>query len=295
MRGTLRVAGTRRRPNANGSGRRDASTPAQRGPCPTYGPVDPSGLGSSRRGYSPARRDRGFGGGTGDGRRRDDGIRGAHRRPTARRSRATRSFGCSAAAAWESSGWRGRCRSVAWWPSRCCDAIFGDEPEAVDRFTREARAVAGLTHRSIVAVHDFGHSDGHPWLTMSYLTGGSLADRLRGGAVLVAGETIGLGGSMAEALACAHDHGIIHRDVKPSNSRPGRRARGISGVLQRHALRRRHRRGVLRANLRRTDVLLAHGGVRVRRVRPVGDAVCDLVIGRPDRTTSYRFRGFQRR
>ncbi len=172
---------------------------------------------------------------------------------------------------------------------------FGDEPEAVDRFTREARAVAGLTHRSIVAVHDFGHSDGHLWLTMSYLTGGSLADRLRGGAVLDAGETIGLGGSMAEALACAHDHGIIHRDVKPSNSRPGRRARGISGVLQRHALRRRHRRGVLRANLRRTDVLLAHGGVRVRRVRPVGDAVCDLVIGRPDRTTSYRFRGFQRR
>ena len=91
------------------------------------------------------------------------------------------------------------------------------DPELVARFSREARSVAGLTHPSIVPVHDFGHEDGVLWLTMPYLSGGSLADRIRQRGALGPAEVTQIGRPLAGALSCAHEHGIVHRDVKPAN------------------------------------------------------------------------------
>jgi serine/threonine-protein kinase len=89
-------------------------------------------------------------------------------------------------------------------------------PQELARFQREAKAVAGLRHESIVRVYDVGDHDGRPYFTMEYMEGGSLAQSLTGrpagtryAAALVA--------TLAEAVRVAHQGGIIHRDLKPAN------------------------------------------------------------------------------
>jgi serine/threonine protein kinase len=84
------------------------------------------------------------------------------------------------------------------------------------RFEREAQTVAALEHPAIVPVHDFGEQDGQPFLVMRYMTGGTLADRLVGGAMPVS-EAARILNRLAPALDSAHSLGIIHRDLKPGN------------------------------------------------------------------------------
>jgi serine/threonine protein kinase len=84
------------------------------------------------------------------------------------------------------------------------------------RFEREAQAAAGLTHENIVRLFDYGEEEGRPYMVFEYLLGGSLEDRLEGGA-LSESEATRIARDMAEGLAHAHAQGVVHRDLKPAN------------------------------------------------------------------------------
>jgi formylglycine-generating enzyme required for sulfatase activity len=83
------------------------------------------------------------------------------------------------------------------------------------RFEREAKALAQLSHPNIVHVHDYGEYEGAPYLVMEYLPGGVLKSKL--GTAMPWREAVRLLLPIAQALAYAHEHNIVHRDVKPSN------------------------------------------------------------------------------
>jgi serine/threonine-protein kinase len=84
------------------------------------------------------------------------------------------------------------------------------------RFRTEAEAVARLQHPNIVQIHDVGEHEGHPFFSLEYCTGGSLAGKL-GGTPLPAGEAARLVETLARAMHAAHQAGVIHRDLKPAN------------------------------------------------------------------------------
>ena len=85
-----------------------------------------------------------------------------------------------------------------------------------ERFEREAMAIALLEHPAIVPVYDIGEEHGRPYIVMRYMSGGSLSDRLRYGAIPVP-EAVAMITRLAQALDAAHAKGIVHRDVKPDN------------------------------------------------------------------------------
>jgi serine/threonine protein kinase len=85
------------------------------------------------------------------------------------------------------------------------------------RFVLEGRAVASLNHPAIVPVYDAGEHDGVLWLAMRLIEGSSLDHALASGRRLVPEETLALLDRIGAALDHAHAHGIVHRDVKPSN------------------------------------------------------------------------------
>ncbi len=98
---------------------------------------------------------------------------------------------------------------------------FQDDPELLDRFQREARAVAMLRHPNIVQVLDFDTIDSHPYLVMEYVPGVSLGAYLRElhsrSEKLELSQIKSLIHALADALQYAHTTGIIHRDIKPGN------------------------------------------------------------------------------
>ncbi len=89
--------------------------------------------------------------------------------------------------------------------------------QARERMRREARAVRGLTHPSIVALHDFLEQDGWNFLVMEYVDGLDLSAVVEQRGPLPVDQAAGIGRDVAEALAAAHRKGILHRDVKPHN------------------------------------------------------------------------------
>ena len=91
-----------------------------------------------------------------------------------------------------------------------------DDPAALARFEREARVVASLSHPNIVALHDVGTDDGVAFAVMELLDGEPL-DRAIGSAGLSWTQAVDVAASIADALACAHDRGVVHRDLKPAN------------------------------------------------------------------------------
>ena len=86
-----------------------------------------------------------------------------------------------------------------------------------ERFTREARSLAKLSHPQIVSVHDFGHTeDGLYYFIMEFIDGTDLRHVIQSGA-LSATEALAIVPQVCEALQFAHEEGIVHRDVKPEN------------------------------------------------------------------------------
>jgi serine/threonine protein kinase len=92
-----------------------------------------------------------------------------------------------------------------------------NEPEAVARFQREMEAVGKLKHPNIVQAHDAGESDGRHFLVMEYLDGMNLSRLVRSGGPLPVADACEAVRQAAMGLQHAHEHGLVHRDVKPSN------------------------------------------------------------------------------
>jgi tRNA A-37 threonylcarbamoyl transferase component Bud32 len=90
------------------------------------------------------------------------------------------------------------------------------DPQFRVRFEREAKMIALLEHPAIVPVYDFGEENGQPYIVMRYMSGGSLTDRLKDGALSLE-ETSQMFTRLAPALDAAHARDIIHRDLKPGN------------------------------------------------------------------------------
>ncbi len=90
--------------------------------------------------------------------------------------------------------------------------------EFARRFAREARAVSVLNHPNIVRVLDFGADDGLPYIVMEFLRGEALQDRIdREPAPLPLAEVREIMTATLGALSTAHEHGVVHRDIKPDN------------------------------------------------------------------------------
>jgi serine/threonine-protein kinase len=96
-------------------------------------------------------------------------------------------------------------------------ALFAENPTLVERFEREARAAARLSHPNIVSVYDSGRDGTERYFVMEYVPGKSLAELLRERGRLPVAEAVGITAQIANALAAAHGAGIIHRDIKPGN------------------------------------------------------------------------------
>ncbi len=85
------------------------------------------------------------------------------------------------------------------------------------RFLREARAAAAIEHEHVVAIYHVGEDRGTPYIAMPFLRGRALDDRLKDGRPAPISEILRIGREIAEGLAAAHEHGMIHRDIKPGN------------------------------------------------------------------------------
>ncbi len=93
--------------------------------------------------------------------------------------------------------------------------LVGD-PQFVERFEREAKALAKLDHPGIVRIHDFGTAGSFCFLVMEFVDGATLRDLLAAGHLSPA-DVLGMAPQLCDALQYAHEHRIVHRDIKPEN------------------------------------------------------------------------------
>ena len=105
---------------------------------------------------------------------------------------------------------------------------FGEEAKA--RFEREARSTAVLNHPNIVTVYEFGEDEGLHFLAMEYLEGENLETLIQQQGLSLA-ESLDVVAQACEGLAYAHEHGVIHRDVKPANILVIRRGKRLTAKL----------------------------------------------------------------
>ena len=97
------------------------------------------------------------------------------------------------------------------------DPKFAEDPQFVQRFEFEARAVARLSHPGLVAVYDHGRDGEHAFLVMELVEGGTLRELLRERGPMPPHAAVAVVRPVLEALAVAHRAGLVHRDIKPEN------------------------------------------------------------------------------
>jgi eukaryotic-like serine/threonine-protein kinase len=94
---------------------------------------------------------------------------------------------------------------------------YAADPEYLERFRREARLVARLSHPNIVTVIDRGDDDGRQYIVFEHVDGENLKELVVRSGRLPVRQALELALAVADGLAFAHDHGLVHRDVKPQN------------------------------------------------------------------------------
>ena len=94
---------------------------------------------------------------------------------------------------------------------------YSEDEEYVERFRREARSVARLSHPNIVTVIDRGEEDGRQFIVFEYVPGENLKELVDRSGALPVRRALELALQVARGLAFAHDQGLVHRDVKPQN------------------------------------------------------------------------------
>ena len=96
------------------------------------------------------------------------------------------------------------------------DPALHAQPDFAERFAREARFLGKLAHPNIVAIHDFGETEGYFWLMMEYVDGMNLRQAMQAGRFSPA-QALAIIPEICTALQFAHDQGVLHRDIKPEN------------------------------------------------------------------------------
>jgi serine/threonine-protein kinase len=94
---------------------------------------------------------------------------------------------------------------------------MSDQPDQIERFRREARAVAQLSHPNVVSVIDAGEDGGYPYIVFEYVDGETLKQRIERVGALPVAEATAYAIEIGRGLAAAHARRLVHRDVKPQN------------------------------------------------------------------------------
>src|ERR1017187_9900910 len=92
-------------------------------------------------------------------------------------------------------------------------------PEMLARFRNEATSAGNLHHPNIVTIYEFGIHEGAPYIAMEYLEGYDLGKVMSAGTQLTLLEILKIMTQVGDGLRCAHENGVVHRDVKPANIR----------------------------------------------------------------------------